>query len=87
MDMNSDNHSEMTGAPADAVVFDIRQVSAEQLAKLGVAQIAYVKPVIVNGTQGFAIHAADGTAMAIAGDRDVAVAAIHQHEMHAMSVH
>jgi hypothetical protein len=52
-----------------------------------VAQIAYVKPVVVNGAAGFAIHAADGTAMAIAGDRDVAVAAIHQHEMHALSVH
>ena len=68
-------------------MFDIHKISTEQLAQLGVSQIAYVKPVFVNGAQGFAIHAADGTAMAIAGDRDVAVAAIHQHEMHAMSVH
>jgi hypothetical protein len=46
-----------------------------------------VKPVIVNGMQGFAIHAADGTPMAVAGDRDVAVAAVAQHEMLALSVH
>jgi hypothetical protein len=83
MTTNSDDQTEMT-AP---VAFDIRHLSADQLAKLGVSQIAYVKPVVVNGEHGFAIHAADGTAMAIAGDRDVAVAAILQHEMHPLSVH
>jgi hypothetical protein len=85
MDVNSD--SQTTQAPAAPEVFDIRHLSADQLAKLGVAQIAYVKPVVLNGTHGFAIHAADGTAMAVAEDRDVAIAAIHQHEMHAVSVH
>jgi hypothetical protein len=87
MNMNSDNQGDAKPVPAEPMVFDIRHLSADQLAKLGVAQIAYVKPVVVNGATGFAIHAADGTAMAIAGDYDVAVAAIHQHEMHAMSVH
>ena len=67
--------------------FDIRHLSAEQLSQLGVSQIAYVKPVTVNGQSGFAIHAADGTPMAMAGDRDVAMAAILQHEMHPLSVH
>ena len=50
-------------------------------------QIAYVKPVVVNGATAFAIHAADGTPMAIAGDRDVAIAAIVQHEMVPAQVH
>jgi hypothetical protein len=67
--------------------FDIRHLSAEQLGALGVSQLAYVKPVVLNGQQGFAIHAADGTPMAVAGDRDVAVAAILQHEMQPLSVH
>ena len=67
--------------------FDIHHLSAEQLGQLGVSQIAYVKPVTVNGQNGFAIHAADGTPMAVAGDREVAMAAILQHEMHAVSVH
>jgi hypothetical protein len=35
----------------------------------------------------FAIHAADGTPMAIAADREVAVAAIRQHEMVPALVH
>ena len=42
---------------------------------------------VVNGTAAFAIHAADGTPMAIAGDREVAIAAIQQHEMVATQVH
>jgi hypothetical protein len=66
---------------------DIRHLTVEQLAGLGVSQIAYVKPVMMNGTMAFAIHAADGTPMAMADDRDLAVAAIHQHEMLATLVH
>ena len=74
-------------AAAEQVAVDVRHLSTEQLAALGVSHIAYVKPVLVNGVQGFAIHAADGTPMAVAGDRDVAIAAIMQHEMHPLSVH
>jgi hypothetical protein len=70
-----------------AAIVDIRHISTEQLAQLGLQQIAYVKPVVVNGNAAFAIHAADGTPMAIAGDRDVAIAAIQQHEMVATQVH
>ena len=39
------------------------------------------------GVTAFAIHAADGTPMAVAGGLDVAVAAILQHEMVAAQVH
>jgi len=81
------NSSDTLDMPVETALFDIRHLSEEQLAKLGVAQIAYVKPVMLNGVQGFAIHAADGTAMAIAGDRDVADAAIREHEMFPVSVH
>jgi hypothetical protein len=66
---------------------DIRHLTVEQLAGLGVSQIAYVKPVMMNGVAAFAIHAADGTPMAMAESQDVAVAAIRQHEMLATLVH
>jgi hypothetical protein len=66
---------------------DIRHISMEQLARLGVSQIAYVKPIVMNGEPAFAIHAADGTPMAIAGNRDIAIAAVHQQEMLATLVH
>ncbi|HVZ09060.1 DUF1150 family protein [Rhodopila sp.] len=88
MNAGSGDRSEMDMAPATEIgTFDIRHLSEAQLAALGVSQIAYVKPIIVNGQAGFAIHAADGTPMAVAGDRNVAVAAILQHEMQPLSVH
>jgi hypothetical protein len=79
-------HTEHTGEPAVEQV-DIRHISIEQLARLGVSQIAYVKPIVMNGAPAFAIHAADGTPMAVAGNRDIAIAAVHQQEMLATLVH
>jgi len=61
------------------VSVDIRHLSEGQLAALGMTQIAYVKPVVINGARAFAIHAADGSAMGVAADEKVAVAAIRQH--------
>jgi hypothetical protein len=87
MDMNSSNHPDDPSGVPMPVMVDIRKLSDQQFAQLGMARLAYVKPVIVNGTAGFAIHAADGTPMAVAGDRDVAVAAIVQHEMMPALVH
>jgi len=86
--MNMDSGDQFDATPMqEPASFDVRHLSEQQLAALGVARIAYVKPVMVNGVQGFSIHAADGTPMAVAGDRDVAVAAVMQHEMLALSVH
>jgi hypothetical protein len=76
-----------TGATAGRVVLDIRKLTTEQLASLGMSQIAYVKPVVVNGAVAYAIHAADGTPMALAGDRELAVAAILEHELLPTLVH
>ena len=59
MDANNIQRTDEQGAtPA---VMDIHDISPQQLAMLGVQQIAYVKPVVVNGTTAYAIHAADGT--------------------------
>jgi hypothetical protein len=82
MSMNSSNQHD-----GEKIGIDVRHLSEQQLASLGVSHIAYVKRVSVNGVQGFAIHAADGTPMAVAGDWEVAVAAVVQHEMLALSVH
>lgn len=88
MNMNSNDQADsMMPAVQEAVSFDVRHLSEQQLAALGVSHIAYLKPVTVNGMQGFAIHAADGTPMAVAGNWDTAVAAVVQHEMMPLSVH
>ncbi len=79
MNPNTNEPGEATGAMR--AKFDIRHLSEAQLAQLGLQQIAYIRPTTINGEQGYAIHAADGTPMAVAGDQEVAIAAILQHEM------
>jgi hypothetical protein len=54
---------------------------------LGVQDIAYVKPVVVDGTAGYAIHAADGTQIALTGNRDIAFVVVRQNELEPVSVH
>ena len=71
----------------DSGLRDIRQLTARELQALGVSQLAYIKSVTVDGEAAFSIHAADGTQMALAGDRDVALAAVRQHEMIPALVH
>ena len=72
---------------AGTVILDVRALSPADLGRLGLQQVAYVKPLTVNGAHAFAIHAADGTPMAVAQDRSLAIAAILEHEMVPAQVH
>ena len=74
-------------AATDEAALDIRHLTQAQLMQLGMSQLAYVKPVWMDGATAFAIFAADGSPMAVAADCDLAVAAIMQHEMVAALVH
>src|ERR1700722_5750693 len=55
--MNIDSIQQPDDQAAMAAIVDIRHISTAQLAQLGLQQIAYVKPVVANGAQCFAIHA------------------------------
>ncbi len=61
--------------------FDIRHISASQLAELGVAQLAYIRPVVVDGGHAYAIHAADGRPLGVAPTIGAAASAIREHDM------
>jgi hypothetical protein len=65
----------------------MRQMTANDLATLGMQDVAYVKRVMVDGNAGYAIHAADGTQMALIADRDIAFAVVRQNELEPVSVH
>ena len=71
----------------DAAMIDIRHLTQEQLMSLGMAQLAYVKPVWMDGTTAFAIFAADGSPMAVAADCRLAMDTIVQNEMVPALVH
>jgi len=76
-----------TAEAVPGTVFDIHHISVDQLAALGMEEIAFVKPVMTDKGPAFAIHAADGTPMAIASDSMLAQAAIIQHDMRPSLVH
>jgi hypothetical protein len=66
---------------------DFRNLAPADVAALFVNDIAYVKPVIDDGHAAFAIHAADGTQLAIVEDRDLAFATVVQNDLQPVSVH
>jgi hypothetical protein len=65
----------------------LRQMSPLEWARFGAHQIAYIRPVLVNGVASMAIHAADGTPIGAAPTAELAMAAIRQHEMAPARVH
>jgi len=65
----------------------IRQFSARELGLLGMADVAYVKPIVVDGVAAVAVHAADGTQIAVIPNRELAFAVVRQHDMEPVSVH
>jgi hypothetical protein len=65
----------------------MKQLSPIDFARFGTQEIAYIRPVVVNGAAAVSIHAADGTPIGAAPTAALAEAAIRQHEMEPVSVH
>ncbi|MGO4125569.1 DUF1150 family protein [Inquilinus sp. YAF38] len=63
------------------------QMSPTDFAAIGLNQIAFVKPVVVEGEPAFAVHGADGTPLAMVKDRDLAFAVVRQNDMEPVSAH
>src|SRR5215813_9138633 len=62
----------------------LKNITPREFALLGLNDLAYVKRVIANDEASFSIHGADGTQLAISPSRDVALAAIRQHDLEAV---
>ncbi len=65
----------------------IVQMTAQDFRALGLAQLAYVKPVTADGRTAFSVHAADGTEIMVMADHATACAAVRQHDLEPLSVH
>lgn len=65
----------------------LRHITPQDFAAMGMQQVAYIRPTLVNGVTAFAIHAADGTQIGMAPNRDVAFAAVVQNELEPVSLH
>jgi Protein of unknown function (DUF1150) len=84
--MDAKNHDGVATFVPETTI-GIRHISAAQLEIFEVDKVAFVKPVMTENGQVFAIHAADGTPMAIASTAALAAAAIIQNEMLPRLVH
>jgi hypothetical protein len=66
----------------------LRSITSKEFALLGMQDVAYIKRVAgSDGVVGFAVHAADGTPVALLPDRAVAFATVRQHDLEPVSVH
>ena len=63
------------------------QIPPQDFMLLGIEQVAYVKPVEIDGHTAFAVHAADGTEITVLAQRDLAFATVRQHDLEPVSVH
>ena len=63
------------------------QLSSQAFAALGLQNLAYIKPVEREGKPVIAVYAADGTELAVAESRDVAIAFIRQNDLEPLSAH
>ena len=64
-----------------------RPMSQSDFANWGLPQLAFIKRIMVDDAVGWSIHAADGTQVGLAPSRDLAFAAVRQHELEPLSVH
>jgi len=64
-----------------------RGMSPADLARLGLYGLAYVKPIVIDGQPGFAVHAADGGVLGVLPTAAQALAAIRRNDLKPASVH
>ena len=66
---------------------DPRQMTRAQLRRLGVPRLVYLRCGMVDGQAAYAVHAADGTAIAVVDDVEVAVELVSDNHMIFVAVH
>ncbi|WP_149540160.1 DUF1150 family protein [Siccirubricoccus phaeus] len=84
--MNRSDSTDGSNAPVGAAIA-LKQLSPADWARFGTGEIAYLRPVMVNGVRAVAIHGADGQPIGAAPNAELAVAAILQHEMAPVLLH
>ena len=65
----------------------LRHITPKEFALLGMQDVAYIKRIVLEDGSAFAIHAADGTQVALLPEREVALATVRQHDLEPLSVH
>ena len=66
---------------------DVRRMSQGDFMALGVSDLAYVKPVEIEGQGLYAVFTADGNQVAVLPSREAAVATILRNDLEVVSIH
>ena len=85
--VESDGSPELLNHEEPAPTTDLRRMSRAELRRFGLSQLVYLRCGTVEGEVAYAIHAADGTAMAVVEDVAVAIELVAQNEMTFVAVH
>ena len=56
------------------------------IARVGLEEIAYIRPLVEEGEEGFGIFAADGKRLGFAYDRQAAIAAVLENDLVPLSI-
>jgi hypothetical protein len=75
------------GADDGTVLTDVRQMTQSQLRCLGVSSMVYLRAGTADGQAAYAIYAADGTAVAVLDDAEVAIELAAEHGLTFVAVH
>ena len=73
--------------PFDPEIEASKIMTPNDLMVLGVQDIAYVKPVDLDGEAAYAIYSADGQELGYAEGRDLAIATVRHNDLEPVSVH
>ena len=65
----------------------IQNFTQQDIRELGIHQLAYIRPVAVDNTTAYAIHAADGTTLSIMEDITQARFVIEDNELECATLH
>jgi len=65
----------------------IREISPQALMTMGVSDLAYVRPIQIEGQNLFAVYAADGTQLTVLPSYELAVVTIRRNDLEPVSIH
>jgi hypothetical protein len=75
------------GGSTELASADLREMTRSELLRLGVPRVVYLRCGTIDGQPAYAIHAADGTAMAVVEDIAVAIELASENDMTLVAVH
>lgn len=85
--VENDGSPELVDHEAAEPTADLRRMTRAELRRFGLPRLVYLRCGTVEGEVAYAIHAADGTAMAVVEDVAVAIELAAQNDMTFVAVH